>query len=114
MNVETFKPDWSNDNEKLIVLAIVLGAFFTGFIAPLLCFLLAKDKMTEQMLNFTKTYFNWTIFLLICFVIGFIPIIGTLIAFIAGIAFLVVTIINIIAIVQEGELKVPAIIKILK
>ena len=114
MNVEAFKPEWGNDNEKLISLAIVLGAFFTGFIAPLLCFLLAKDKMTEQMLNFTKAYFNWTIFILICFIIGIIPIIGTIIAFIAGIAFLVVTIINIVAIVQEGELKVPALLKILK
>ena len=114
MNVETFKTDWSNDNEKLTVLAVVLGAFFTGFIAPLLCYLLAKDKMNEQILNFTKAYFNWTIFILICIIIGIIPLIGTLIAFVAGIAFLVVTIINIIAIVQEGELKVPAILKILK
>jgi len=76
-----------NEDEKVYVLIAMLGAIVVGFIAPLIIYLLQKDKLSEGANYYVRGMLNFQI-LMLCIsafliVINIIPLLGTLICALA-------------------------------
>lgn len=89
-----------NEDEKVYVLIAMLGPIVTGFIAPLVIYLLQKDKLSQGANFHIRRMLNFQILMLCIFalliVINIIPILGTLIC---ALAFPFVGLFNLITVV---------------
>ena len=117
--MKSFSMEFKDDNEKVIVVGMILLAMVLSFISPLLVFFLFRDKISEKSYEFTKALLNFELLLfIICIIfciISFIPLIGWLIGAFLGWLFSAVIIIynavmmllNIFKISDRKEAQLP-------
>ncbi len=70
-------------DEKMSIAVSTLGAIILGFIAPLIIYLIQKDKLADPAKSIVVNTLNFELTLMIiCFVICFIPVVGTILCFV--------------------------------
>lgn len=86
--MKTFTMEFKDDNDKVIIVGMILLAIILSFISPLLVFFLLRNKISEKSYEFTKALLNFELLLfIICIIfciISFIPFIGWLIGAFLG------------------------------
>ena len=108
-------PAFRDDNDKLITLAMVITAVFLVFIPPLVVILLPRKYTSDSTYEIAKTLFNFELLMFLVSLLFLVPIIGWIAGAILTPIFLiinvVIAIINVIAISQNTELKIPELFK---
>ena len=80
--METLTPAFQTEEEKYIMIAMLVCCLFLGFLSPLIIMIVAKEKLSESSLQMLKAFLNFELFLLILIVVTLIPIIGWILSFI--------------------------------
>lgn len=117
--MEKFMPEFKDDNDKLIMIAMFLSALIFMFISPLVVMLACKNVISETSYKIAKAFLNFELLLLIVsilfVIISMIPVIGWIVGIlIGGIFGLALYIVNVViilmavfAISQMQEVKIP-------
>lgn len=117
--MEKFMPEFKDDNDKLIMIAMFLSALIFMFISPLVVMLACKNVISETSYKIAKAFLNFELLLLIVsilfVIISMIPVIGWIVGIlIGGIFGLALYIVNVViilmavfAISQKQEVKIP-------
>ena len=105
-------PEFKDDNDKLIILAMVICSMFFVFIPSLIVILGLKNYISDSSYVIAKAFFNFELLLFLIGLLFIIPIIGWIVGFIISpimvILNVVIVVINICAIGKNSELKIPA------
>ena len=80
--METFTPVFNTEEEKYIMIAMLVCCLFIGFLSPLIIMIVAKEKLSDLSLQILKAFLNFELFMLILLVVTLIPIIGWILSFI--------------------------------
>ena len=109
--MKAFIPEFKDDTDKIITVAMFIISIFTAFIPALVVILLLKEKVSERSYEITKAFLNFEILMFLISLLFFIPIIGWL-ASVIGIP--VLALINVLVIVfalcgiaKGSEIKIP-------
>ena len=104
-------PQFKDDNDKIIVVAMIILSLFCVFIPPLIVMLCLKNYISESSYQIAKAYLNLELFLFLVSLIFIIPIIGWIVGFILCpilyIINVVIIVLNLCAISAMKELKIP-------
>ena len=106
-----FTPNFKDDKDRLIMLAMLLASIFLVFIPSLIVIFIPKDYISENTYEIAKTLFNFELLLFIISLLFIIPVIGWAVGFILApvlmILNVIIIIINLCAIAGNNELKIP-------
>lgn len=109
--MKTFIPEFKDDTDKIITVAMFITSIFFIFIPALVVILLLKDQVSERSYEITKAFLNFEIIMFLISLLFLIPIIGWLVG-IVGVP--IMAIINIVIIVMAlcsvakgSEVKIP-------
>ena len=109
--MKKFMPAFKDDKDKLITLAMVIGSFFFVFVPSLIVVFIPREYISECTYVIAKALFNFELLLFLISLLLLIPIIGWIAAvFVApllAIINFVVIIINLCALANNSELKIP-------
>ena len=104
-------PAFKDDQDKIIVVAMIIASMFLVFVPALLVVLFLKDRISENSYAIAKMFLNFELMLFLVSLIFVVPLIGWLLGVVFGplmmIANIIICIINLCAVVKCGELKVP-------
>ena len=104
-------PSFKDDTDRLIIVGTLITSMFFMFIPSLLVVLFAKERMSENSYEIGKAIFNFELLLFLVSLVFMIPIIGWLVGFILGplmiIYNIIIMIINMCAISENRETKIP-------
>ena len=104
-------PVFRDDTDKIFAVGTILTSMFFSFIPSLLVVLFGKKYMSESTCEIVKTVFNFELFLFLTSLICIIPILGWIISIILVpvilIINIIVMIINLCAIAENKEIKIP-------
>ena len=111
--MKRFMPEFKDDTDKIILVAMFISSIFFVFIPPLVVILLLKEKASESTYEISKAFLNFEIGMFLISLLFIIPVIGWLIGIIGA---PVLAIINIVVIVvalcdiaKGAEVKIPVI-----
>ncbi len=108
MSEETLFKD---ESEKTLVLLIVILSIVTGFLAPLILWLLKKPELSDYAKILTKRLLNFELTLLCVCILFLVPFIGPMISFIGGPLIWIINVIYCImyaiAIANSKEISLP-------
>lgn len=104
-------PEFKDDTDKIITIAMSICTLFVSFISPLIVILFLKDKISNQSYEITKAFLNFEIFIALISLVAIIPIIG----WIAGIFIIpilciwsiIVVLLAVCSMVKKSEVKIP-------
>ncbi len=109
--MKTVMPQFKDEKDKLIIVAMVIASIFFSFLPALAVVFFLKDYISESSNAVAKMFFNFELLLFLVALIFIIPIVGQLIGLLAGpimmILNVVICIINLCAIGKGAEVKVP-------
>lgn len=119
--MEKFLPEFKDDIDKTILIAVLIGSFFLSFLPALIVILFLKKYTSESTYNISKAFFNFELLLFLISLIFFIPIVGQILGFIVGwlvlpvlaIINIIIIIINLFALCKKSEFTVPVLFKFL-
>ena len=104
-------PSFKDDTDRLLVVGMLIASIFFTFIPSLLLVLFGKEHISESSYEITKNVFNFELLLFLAALIFIIPIIGWLLSFIFAplmiIFNVIIMIINLCAISEGRETKIP-------
>lgn len=104
-------PAFKDDNDKLIVVAMLILSMFLVFVPALVVVLLLKDRVSETSYQIAKMFLNFELLLFLVSLIFVLPVIGWLLGVILGpvlmIVNVVVCVMNLCSIGKNSEVKVP-------
>ena len=104
-------PSFKDDTDRLLVVGMLIASIFFTFIPSLLLVLFGKERISESSYEITKNVFNFELFLFLAALIFIIPIIGWLLSIILAplmiIFNVIIMIINLCAISESRETKIP-------
>ena len=104
-------PAFKDDNDKIIVVAIIVTSMFLIFVPALLVVLLLKDKISESSYQIAKMFLNFELLLFLVSLIFAIPVIGWLLGLVLGplmmIFNVIICVINLCSVAKMTEVKVP-------
>ncbi|MBR6098426.1 DUF4870 domain-containing protein [bacterium] len=117
--MEKFVPEFKDDNDRMIMIIMIIASIFFMFVTPMVVSLALKDQISESSYNISKAFLNFEILLLIVslifVIICMVPIIGWIVGFVLGsIVWTVIWIFNVVivlmavfAIAQNKEVQIP-------
>lgn len=117
--MEKFVPEFKDDNDRMIMIIMIIASIFFMFVPPMVVSLALKDQISESSYNISKAFLNFEILLLIVslifVIICMVPIIGWIVGFVLGsIVWTVIWIFNVVivlmavfAIAQNKEVQIP-------
>ena len=117
--MKKFMPEFKDDNDRTIMVFMILATIFLTFISPLVVTMAMKEHISESSYNISKAFLNFELLLLIVSVIFIIvcliPGIGWVIGFLLGsiiwtgiwVFNVVIAIMALFAISQDKEVSVP-------
>ena len=110
-------PQFKDDTDRLITLAMIISSVFFVFIPSLIVVFLPKQYISESTYEIAKAFFNFELFMFLISLFCMIPIIGWLVGIIAipvmELINIVVVIINLCALANNKEIKVPGVYQFL-
>ena len=109
--MKNFTPQFKDDKDRLITLAMFITSMFFIFIPALIVIFIPKDYISETTYNIAKSLFNFELLLFLISLLFIIPIIGWIVGFIIAPLLMlwniVIVVINLCAIAGNKELKIP-------
>ena len=106
-----FNPEFKDDKDRLITLAMLIASMFFVFVPSLIVIFIPKNYISETTYEVAKTLFNFELLLFLISLLFVIPIIGWIVGFIVApilmIWNVIVIIINLCAFASNKELKIP-------
>ena len=75
---------FKDESEKTLILLIVILSIISGFIAPLVLWLLKKNELSDFAKNIIRKLLNFELTLLCLCILFIIPFIGPIISYIGG------------------------------
>ena len=104
-------PLFKDDQDKIIVVAMIIASMFLVFVPALLAVLFLKDKLSENSYAIAKSFLNFELILFLVSLIFAVPVIGWLLGVVLAplmmIGNVIVCIINLCAVAKVAELKIP-------
>lgn len=104
-------PEFKDDRDKLITLAMIITSAFFIFIPSLIIIFIPKNYISETSYAIAKAFFNFELFMFLISLFFMVPIIGWIIGFIIApimmILNVIIVIINVLALANNKEIKVP-------
>lgn len=109
--MKTVLPTFKDEQDKIIIVAMIIASMFLVFIPALLVVLFLKDKVSEGSLAAAKMFLNFELILFLVSLIFAVPLIGWLLGVVLGplmmVGNIIICIINLCAVAKGAELKVP-------
>ena len=109
--MRNFAPQFKDDKDRLITLAMFIASMFFIFVPSLIVVFIPKDYISESTYEIAKSLFNFELLLFLISLLFVIPIIGWIVGFIvAPILMLwnvIIIIINLCAFASNKEIKIP-------
>lgn len=110
--MKVITPEFKDDTDKIIVLAMLVLSIFMICIPPLVVILLLKNQITENSYAIAKAIFNMELLMFLISLLFLIPIIGTLLGLLLGPVMLIInTIVIVLAIcniAKNTDIKIPS------
>ena len=104
-------PEFRDDNDKIIVVGILILSMFFFFFPSLLSVLCLKNSMSENSYRIAKSVFNFELFLFLVSLIFMIPILGWLLSIvfcpILMIVNIIVLVVALTSIAKKTEVNIP-------
>ena len=104
-------PEFKNDTDRLITLAMIIGSLFLVFIPSLIVIFISKEYISESTYQIAKSFFNLELLLTLISLFFMVPIIGWFVGiFVAPLLMifnLIIVVINLIAVANHKELTIP-------
>ena len=104
-------PQFKDDTDKLITLAMIICSIFFIFIPSLIVIFIPKNYISESTYAIAKSFFNFELLLTIISLFFLVPILGWIVgAFVAPILAIInviIVLINVFAIAGNNELSIP-------
>ena len=104
-------PEFRDDNDKIIIVAMLILSIFFVFIPPLLVLLCFKNYMSPSSYQIAKSFLNFELMLFLISLIFMIPVLGWLLGIffcpILMIINIITIIINLGCIAKQNETKIP-------
>lgn len=104
-------PVFKNDNDKIIVVAMIIASMFLVFIPALVVVLFFKEQVSENSYAIAKMFLNFELLLFLVALIFAVPLIGWLLGVILAplmtIGNIIICVINLCAVAKGAEIKVP-------
>ncbi len=104
-------PEFKNDTDRLITIAMIIGSIFLIFIPSLIVIFIPKNYISESTYKIAKSFFNLELLLTIISLFSIVPLIGWIFGiFVAPILMiinLIIVIVNLIAVANNRELNIP-------
>lgn len=112
--MEIIIPEFQSAEEKNTLVLIAVATILTGIIAPAVVFWSNKN-LPATSLRVVKALLNFEILILIAIVVaGIVPVIGWLIGAFVPLVHIIVTLMVTIAVSNNTEIKVPALVKFIQ
>jgi len=104
-------PQFKDDTDKLITLAMIICSIFFIFIPSLIVIFIPKNYISESTYEIAKAFFNFELLLTIISLFFIVPVIGWIVgAIVAPILMIfnvIIVLINILALAGNKELSIP-------
>ena len=104
-------PMFKDDQDKIIMIAMIIASMFFIFVPALIVVLLFKERISENSYQIAKMFLNFELLLFLISLIFALPLIGWILGVILGpimmIFNIIICVINLCAITKAGEIKVP-------
>ena len=109
--VKSILPVFKDEQDKIIVVAMIIASMFLVFIPALLVVLFLKERVSEGSFAISKMFLNFELLLFLISLIFAVPLIGWLLGVVLGhlmmIGNIIICIINLCAVAKGAEIKVP-------
>jgi uncharacterized membrane protein len=109
--IKKIMPSFKDDQDKIIVVAMIIASMFLVFVPALLVVLFGKNYVSESTYEISKAFFNFELLLFLISLIFVIPVVGWILGTILGplmmIFNVIICIINLCAVAKGAETKVP-------
>ena len=104
-------PMFKDDQDKIIIIAMIVASMFFVFVPALLVVLLLKDKISENSYQIAKMFLNFELLLFIVALIFAVPVIGWLLGIVLAplmtIFNIIICIVALCSATKGVEIKVP-------
>lgn len=109
--IKKIMPSFKDDQDKIIVVAMIIASMFLVFVPALIVVLFLKDKLSENSYAIAKMFLNFELLLFLVSLIFAVPLIGWILGVILGplmmILNVIICIVNLCAVAKSAEIKVP-------
>lgn len=109
--MKSFVPEFKDDTDKIITVAMFVTSIFFIFIPALVVILLLKEQISESSYEITKAFLNFEIIMFLISLLFLIPIVGWLVgvvgAPILAIVNIVIIVLALCGIAKGSEIKIP-------
>ena len=109
--IKKLMPEYKDDRDKIIMIAMAICSMFASFVSPLVVILALKQYITTESYEIAKAFLNFELFLALISLISVVPLIG----WVAGMFLIpalyiwnvVVVVFAVCAFVKKSEVSVP-------
>lgn len=104
-------PLFKDDQDKIIVVAMIIASMFLVFVPALLVVLFLKERVSENSYSIAKMFLNFELLLFLVSLVFAVPVVGWLLGIVLAplmmIGNIIICVVNLCAVVKGVELKVP-------
>lgn len=109
--MKSFIPEFKDDTDKIITVAMLVTSIFFIFIPALVVMLLLKEQVSERSYEITKAFLNFEITMFLISLLFLIPIVGWLAGIVGApilaIVNIVIVVMALCGIAKGSEVKIP-------